>query len=110
MDFSPAHTIGGLSYWLAFMTGLLGSGHCLGMCGGLVSAFFMRLGAKGIWPYLAYHGARVMVYGSIGLMAAALGAVLVATGQFGKFQGILQIAAGIIVIGYTFNAIGFLFM
>lgn len=48
MDFSPAHTIGGLSYWLAFMTGLLGSGHCLGMCGGLVSAFFMRLGAKGI--------------------------------------------------------------
>ena len=106
MDFSPAHTIGGLSYWLAFMTGLLGSGHCLGMCGGLVSAFFMRLGAKGIWPYLAYHGARVMVYGSIGLIAAALGAVLVATGQFGKFQGILQIVAGIIVILLGLDLLG----
>lgn len=34
------------SYWLAFMTGLLGAGHCLGMCGGLVSAFFMKVGAS----------------------------------------------------------------
>jgi len=27
----------------AFMLGLLGSGHCLGMCGGLMGAFAVRL-------------------------------------------------------------------
>ena len=46
------------SYGLAFMTGVLGSGHCLGMCGGLVSGFFMKLGAKTFAPYLAYHCSR----------------------------------------------------
>jgi sulfite exporter TauE/SafE len=37
--------IAAISYGAAFMVGLLGSGHCLGMCGGLVSAFFMKVGA-----------------------------------------------------------------
>ena len=44
MDHSHHHAIAEFSYWLAFMTGVLGSGHCLGMCGGLVSSFFIRLG------------------------------------------------------------------
>ena len=85
MDHSQQHAIVEVSYWLAFMTGLLGSGHCLGMCGGLVSGFFMKLGAKGPWPYLAYHGARVGIYGAVGVVAAAIGAVLVSTGQVGLF-------------------------
>lgn len=92
------HLAAELSYGLAFMTGLFGSGHCLGMCGGLVSAFFTRLGARGFAPYLAYHGARVATYGLIGATAAGLGAVLVQTGIVGKAQGLLQIAAGIVVI------------
>lgn len=94
------------SYGLAFMTGLLGSGHCLGMCGSLVSGFFMKLGAKGYAPYAAYHGARVAVYALIGLIAASLGAVLVQTGLFGKVQGILQIAAGLVVILLGLDLLG----
>lgn len=100
------HHIVEFSYWLAFMTGILGSGHCLGMCGGLVSSFFMRLGARGYAPYLAYHAARVTVYALIGLTAATLGAVLVQTGIFGKAQGILQIAAGLVVILLGFDMLG----
>ena len=91
---------------LAFMTGLLGSGHCLGMCGGLVSGFFMKLGAKGVWPYLAYHGARVAIYTVVGVIAAAIGAVLISTGQFGKLQGVLQIVAGVIVILLGLDLLG----
>ena len=106
MDHSHHQAIAEFSYWLAFMTGVLGSGHCLGMCGGLVSSFFIRLGAKGIWPYFAYHGARVGVYGIVGLIAAALGAVLVSTGQFGKLQGVLQIIAGIVVILLGLDLLG----
>ncbi|MDE2117615.1 MAG: sulfite exporter TauE/SafE family protein [Betaproteobacteria bacterium] len=100
------HHIPEFSYWLAFMTGILGSGHCLGMCGGLVSSFFMRLGARAYAPYLAYHAARVTIYGLIGLTAATLGAVLVQTGIFGKAQGILQIVAGLVVILLGFDLLG----
>mgnify|MGYP000096559321 CR=1 FL=1 len=106
MDHSQHQSIVEFSYWLAFMTGVLGSGHCLGMCGGLVSSFFMRLGAKGISPYLAYHAARIGIYTLVGMIAAAIGMVLVSTGQFGKIQGILQIIAGIVVILLGLDLLG----
>jgi sulfite exporter TauE/SafE len=94
------------SYSIAFMTGLLGSGHCLGMCGGLVTGFFMKLGAKNFTPYLAYHLARVAVYTAIGIVAAMLGTVLVQSGSFGLLQGWLQIVAGIIVILLGLDLLG----
>lgn len=106
MDHSHPLTAIELSYGLAFMTGLFGSGHCLGMCGGLVSGFFMKLGARGMAPYLAYHGARVSVYGLVGLIAALLGTVLVATGKVGLAQGLLQIVAGCVVILLGLDLLG----
>lgn len=93
-------------YLLAFTAGLLGSGHCLGMCGGLVSSFFMRQGPRGYPPYLAYHAGRLTVYAGIGLVAASLGAVLVQTGLVGKAQGILQILAGAVVILLGLDLLG----
>lgn len=104
IDFSPA--AGELPLFLAFMTGLLGSGHCLGMCGGLVSAFFMKLGARGPTPYLAYHGARIAIYVVVGIIAAALGQVLVSTGWIGLWQGVLQIVAGLVVILLGLDLLG----
>jgi len=106
MDHTHAHAVAEFSYWLAFMTGLLGSGHCLGMRGGLVSGFFMKLGAKGLWPYLAYHAARVGIYTVVGVMAAAIGAVLISTGQIGLWQGVLQIVAGTVVILLGLDLLG----
>ncbi len=96
----------GLAYGAAFLTSLLGSGHCLGMCGGLVSAFFMRTQARGLAPHLAYHGARLGIYTLIGLAAALLGAVLVSTGRLGLVQGLLQIVAGLVVILLGLDLLG----
>ncbi|HOI50938.1 MAG TPA: sulfite exporter TauE/SafE family protein [Azonexus sp.] len=104
IDFSPA--AGELPLFLAFMTGLLGSGHCLGMCGGLVSAFFIKLGARGPAPYLAYHGARIGIYAVVGVIAAGLGQVLVSTGWIGLWQGVLQIVAGVVVILLGLDLLG----
>lgn len=98
---------------LAFMAGLLGSGHCLGMCGGLCSAFFMRLAGGpgesrplGWLPHAAYHGTRIAVYTVIGAFAALLGLALTSTGIIGKAQGLLQIAAGVIVILLGLDILG----
>lgn len=96
------------SYALAFMTGILGSGHCIGMCGALVSGFFLKAGGNdaGTLPYIAYHLARISVYCMIGVLAAALGKVLVQTGSFGATQSILQITAGVVVILFGLSTLG----
>lgn len=90
----------GLDYSLAFMSGILGSGHCVGMCGALVSGFFIKASQGGIgpMPYIAYHGARIGVYTLVGTIAALAGVALVSTGLLGKLQGLLQIVAGLLVI------------
>ncbi|MDP2824033.1 MAG: sulfite exporter TauE/SafE family protein [Sulfuritalea sp.] len=106
MDHSQHAYIAEFSYWAAFMVGLLGSGHCLGMCGGLVSGCFMKLQAKGPWPYAAYHASRISIYAGVGLIAALLGTVLVASGMTGLAQGVLQILAGAIVILLGLDLLG----
>jgi len=97
----------GFDYTLAFIAGVLGSGHCLGMCGALVSGYFMNVGEnKSLLPYFAYQLTRIFVYVSIGLLAATLGVVLVSGGMFGKFQSILQMAIGSIVIILALGILG----
>lgn len=88
-----------IDYAAAFLAGLLASGHCIGMCGSLVSAFFLKFGGgRGMLPYASYHAARLGVYAVVGTLAALAGAALVSTGLLGKMQAGLQIAAGLIVI------------
>lgn len=100
----------GVDYGLAFMAGLLGSGHCLGMCGSLVSAFFVRLGngARGFVPVACYHGARIGIYALVGAAAALAGLALVSTGIIGKAQAVLQIIAGLVVILLGLDILGVL--
>jgi sulfite exporter TauE/SafE len=93
---------------MAFLAGLLGSGHCIGMCGGLVCAFFLGMGEGARQPlaYAAYHGARVLVYVIVGVLAGMLGLVLTSTGMVGKAQAILQIFAGVVVILLGLDILG----
>lgn len=61
-----------LELWLAFSAGLAGSGHCLGMCGGIVTALAVSnrdAGAFGRFLYnLFYHLGRVATYTFLGLL------------------------------------------
>lgn len=99
----------GFDYSLAFAAGFLGSGHCLGMCGALVSGYFMRLGNnRSYWPYFAYQAARISVYTLIGVLAAALGVVLVSSGLFGQIQSVLQMLMGLFVIVLAMGVLGWI--
>lgn len=112
MDMGMQHVVaasGGFDYGLAFMAGVLGSGHCLGMCGALVSGYFMNSGAsKSYVPYFFYQFARIFVYTMVGLGAAALGVVLVSSGVFGKIQSILQMFIGTVVIFLAMGILGWI--
>jgi uncharacterized protein len=60
--------------WIAFVAGLVTSGHCIGMCGGIVTALAVAGGEKSAAERLlfatAYHGGRILTYT---LLGAALG-------------------------------------
>ncbi|MGR8931127.1 MAG: sulfite exporter TauE/SafE family protein [Gammaproteobacteria bacterium] len=99
----------GFDYSLAFVAGFLGSGHCLGMCGALVSGYFMKAGKnKSYLPYFAYQCTRISVYTAVGVLAASLGVVLVSTGLFGKLQSMLQMLIGTVVIMLAFGILGWI--
>lgn len=59
--------------WLAFSAGLVGSGHCLGMCGGIVTALALShrdSAAAGRLVFnLLYHAGRICTYSALGLLA-----------------------------------------
>lgn len=65
----------------AFLIGLFGSVHCIGMCGGIVSALTFGLPAatrvswQALLPYLlTYNAGRIASYSFIGAVLGALGA------------------------------------
>lgn len=99
----------GFDYSLAVVAGFLGSGHCLGMCGALVSGYFMKAGKnKSYLPYFAYQLTRISVYTLVGVLAASLGVVLVSSGLFGKLQSILQMLIGGVVILLALGILGWI--
>ena len=57
-----------------FMLGLLGTGHCIGMCGPLIFAFPGRTGR--FMPHAWYHLGRVTTYVAVGAALGGVGAVL----------------------------------
>lgn len=63
-----------------FLVGLLGGGHCIGMCGGIVGALSMSGGAR-FSLHLAYNAGRIASYGAAGALAGLLGGGLEAAGQ-----------------------------
>ncbi|MBF6624897.1 MAG: sulfite exporter TauE/SafE family protein [Pseudomonas stutzeri] len=61
----------------AFVLGLLGGGHCLGMCGGLMGALTMAIPAeqrgKRVRLLVAYNLGRVLSYAAAGLLVGLAG-------------------------------------
>ncbi len=65
-----------LTLTAAFLVGLLGGGHCVGMCGGIVSAVTIALPTSKPKTgfLLAYNAGRILSYSAAGLLAGAVGA------------------------------------
>ncbi|MCG5500135.1 sulfite exporter TauE/SafE family protein [Ectothiorhodospira lacustris] len=89
----------------AFVIGLLGGVHCIGMCGGIVGA--LTLGIRGPGPgarlrpapfLLAYNLGRVMSYTLAGALAGGLGWFAAHLADVNQAQQGLQILAGLFMI------------
>jgi len=86
--------------YMAFITGLLGTGHCIGMCGGLVSALSLSdAGQKGGWLFhLLYNAGRIATYTFIGAVVGWLGSALAYTDQFKVVTRSLLVGSDIFII------------
>ena len=86
----------------AFSMGLFGSPHCLGMCGGIVTAFGLSMqhvsDSKKNGLILTYHFGRLISYSLLGLIASFVGVAI--------FQSIMSNSAPRIVLGAVLVLIG----
>jgi len=86
-----------VSFLSMFLLGLLGTGHCVGMCGPLVLALPARSGQ--LWPQLLYHLGRVTTYSALGAALGAAGQGLGALALTSKMQlGLSILAAGLLLM------------
>ena len=82
-------------YSIVFSTALLGSGHCIGMCGPIVAALSLAKPGRdnGIFFHLFYNIGRLTTYVLIGVIAGGVGSLLNKTQSFTVVsQGILILA------------------
>lgn len=86
----------------AFSMGLFGSPHCLGMCGGIVTAFGLSMqqvsDSKKNGLILTYHFGRLISYAMLGLLASLLGVAI--------FQSFMSNNIPRIVLGAVLLLIG----
>jgi len=87
-------------YVLAFTTGLFGSGHCIGMCGGIVAAFSISGEGRrgGISFHLLYNLGRILTYGLIGLLVGWLGSAIAYTDAFSLASKIILLGSDLFIV------------
>ncbi|HEY5672560.1 MAG TPA: sulfite exporter TauE/SafE family protein [Malonomonas sp.] len=87
-------------YSMAFMTGLLGSAHCIGMCGGIVSALSLTPDGRnsGMSFHLLYNLGRTLTYSLIGLLVGWLGSALALKGSLLAVTRPLLLGSDVLVI------------
>ncbi len=95
-----------MTVWAAFAMGLVGSLHCIGMCGPIAMSLpvaSMR-GLKRTLSALLYSLGRCLSYATLGIIAGLLGM----GAQLAGYQGAISISAGILMlIGLVFTHLPF---
>lgn len=92
---------------LAFVTGILGALHCIGMCSGVNAGFFAGFRRPPRISDLAiFHAMRIGIYTVLGVSGALLGRVISSSGIVGKAQGLLMMLAGglVVFLGFKLGA------
>ena len=92
----------------AFLLGFLGSMHCVGMCGGLVTTLAMS--RKNIWwsGLMSYQLGRTLTYTFFGLIAGMIGMAINQIDWFADIQRALTLFAGLLMIMFGLGLAGWM--
>ncbi|MCP5221493.1 MAG: sulfite exporter TauE/SafE family protein [Zoogloeaceae bacterium] len=97
-------------YIAVFLIGLLGGTHCVGMCGGIVSALTVQIPGqvKRQWPiHLAYNLGRISTYAMLGALFGAIGTLGLLFEDFLPIQMGLYIMANLMLVALGVYLTGF---
>lgn len=85
----------------AFLIGLLGGAHCVGMCGGIVGAFTVQLPARQrTWHlHLAYSTGRIASYAAAGAIMGTIGGAGLLFSRVLPVQLLLYVLANLMLVG-----------
>lgn len=95
-DFSP------MTLLAAFVFGLMGSAHCLGMCGGIMSTLTLARSpsGSGFSRLLAYNSGRIFSYTTAGVIVASIGSLL--SDSLLVIADVMRVVASLILILMAF--------
>lgn len=99
---------------LLFAASLLGSAHCVGMCGPYVAMCTAQFVPRGTTPAarlflrVLFNLGRIATYTLIGLIVGAFGQILLAFAARAGLTGMVAIAAGIAALSFGLSLIGFI--
>lgn len=97
-------------YIAVFLIGLLGGTHCVGMCGGIVSALSVRLPGQGArdWPlHLAYNLGRISSYTLAGALLGSIGSMGMLLNNLLPVQMVMYVLANLMLVALGFYLTGF---
>lgn len=96
----------------ALLMGFFGSPHCLGMCGGLVTAFGLSMKdaspAKRRGLVATYHLGRLLSYAFLGLMAGLIGTTVLEPLMIGNSMPRILLGLVLVLVGVTMLGAPFL--
>ncbi|UCF35754.1 MAG: sulfite exporter TauE/SafE family protein [Acidobacteriota bacterium] len=85
-----------------FTLGVLGSLHCIQMCGPLVLSYSLPLSSHSrrnqVMAHLFYNLGRMITYGALGAVAGAAGAMAGSVGRIAGVEHVVTITVGILMI------------
>lgn len=85
------------------LASLVGSVHCVGMCGGFVVVYASaaRSSADAWLAHAAYNGGRLVAYLVLGTAAGALGQAVDLSGDLAGLQDLAALVAGILILAWA---------
>ena len=89
-----------------FMIGLLGSAHCVGMCGGFVLLLAQRAGGRRQIHQVVYFSGKTLTYALFGVLAGGSGGAV--AHLFAGWQNVLSIVLGLFLLWIGLGLIGVL--
>lgn len=99
-----------IDLWLTFLTALLASGHCIGMCGGLVAAYSLKLpkqnGAAVFLPHFLYGVGRILTYMLLGAVSGWVGSLSFTFARPQTLEGVPYLVAGGIMVWMGLDTAG----
>ncbi len=91
---------GDITLLTLFLLGFFGGGHCVGMCGGLISAFALQLppGLNRAGLIVLLNLGRISSYVFIGLLVGAIGQIGISLDQTRWLQNGLYLSANLLLL------------